>query len=93
MAARYAAVVAVELHSAPTRGPAGVSSSVASFRVSLGELSGWDWHGAALVVEHCDAWNADHAPAKGFLSLQDELAAIEGMPVGISINWARSVRE
>jgi hypothetical protein len=90
-------VDAVQIHSAPNRSAAG--SSVSAFMASLAAMLAWDWQGARLVVEHCDALVAGQAPAKGFLSLADEIAAIEatnarhGSEVGIVINWGRSVIE
>ena len=97
-------VLAVELHSAPSRAAAGVRSSAASLAASLAELAVLDWDGADLVIEHCDAFTPAHPAHKGFLSLDDELAAIElteadaaarsgGAALGMSVNWARSVLE
>ncbi|MBL8691819.1 MAG: DUF4862 family protein, partial [Rhodospirillaceae bacterium] len=59
----------------------------------------WDWLGARIVIEHCDAYRAGHPPIKGFLTLDDELKAIAvanksaKKPVGVAINWGRSVLE
>jgi hypothetical protein len=85
-----ASVVAVELHSAPTgRGHA------AAFADSLATVAGWDWAGAAVTVEHCDALRPDHPPQKGYLSLADELDVVTALPgiAGITVNWGRSVIE
>ncbi|WP_194397239.1 DUF4862 family protein [Microbacterium atlanticum] len=84
-------ISAVEVHSAPR----GVSASVNALTESLRLVAAWDWDGAELVIEHCDAWRDDHTPEKGFLDLHDEIAAIEasGTGVGISLNWGRSVIE
>jgi hypothetical protein len=91
-AARGARVVrAVELHSAPRRRES--PSSADAFRASLEEVAGWDWDGAELLVEHVDAERSTHAPSKGFLGLDEEIAATAGLPVGIVINWARSAIE
>ena len=99
-AAGRAAVAAVEIQSGPTT--TGAASSVGAFVESLAALAAWDWHGAVLVVEHCDAVlpGAAHAPAKGFLRFEDEVAAVQqanaaaGREVfGLAINWARSVLE
>ena len=93
------AVIAVEVHSAPSQGPAGGTGSAAAFAESLAELAAWDWQGARIVIEHCDAARAGHPQHKGFLSLTDELAAIAKankaarLPIGININWGRSVLE
>jgi hypothetical protein len=80
------AVIAVELHSAPAVGSAlagAASSSPSSLSRSLSELVTWDWHGAAIALEHCDCklLSADGttfvAPAaKGFLPFDDELAVV-----------------
>ncbi|GAA2175922.1 DUF4862 family protein [Agrococcus versicolor] len=89
-------VVAVELHTAPLATPG--ASSADALHASLSELAARDWAGATLVVEHCDAWSPDRAPAKGHMRLEDEIAVAAdlrraGLPVGVSINWGRSVIE
>jgi hypothetical protein len=92
------AVVAVEIQSAPGNA-AGPGGSPAALVESLVTLAGWDWSGAQLVVEHCDATRPGHEPAKGFLSLPDELSAIDiarrrtGLDIGCAINWGRSAIE
>jgi hypothetical protein len=101
-------VIAVEFHSAPTRGGVAEGSGE-RLKQSLLQLLQLDWGCAQLVLEHCDAYSSEvpFAPAsKGFLSLADELAATElsstqkawlvsarKKPVGVTINWARSVLE
>lgn len=91
------AVRAVEVHSAPTLGKSEVTSSIESFAESLTEMRGWDWQGAQLVVEHCDAYKVGQTPAKGFLALGAEMAAIvqsSGVtPAGVLVNWGRSAIE
>lgn len=92
------AVLAVEVHSAPRAGPSRRSSSTA-FTSSLAELATWDWHGARVVVEHCDAWVEAHPPIKGFLTLDEEIRAVQAAndtashSMGMVINWGRSVIE
>lgn len=92
------AVIAVEVQSAPTQGGDG-KGSASAFAEALAEIAGWDWQGARIVIEHCDAYRAGHPPIKGFLTLDDELKAIAKAdraaktPIGISINWGRSVLE
>ena len=92
-------VIAVEVHSAPRRGKEGTASSVGNLTQSLIELAGWDWQGAKLVLEHCDAWRDDWQPAKGFLEFSDEIEAVHqansaaSSSIGVTINWARSVLE
>lgn len=94
-----AAVVAVEVHSAPSQGAAGGKGSASAFAESLAEVAGWDWQGARIAIEHCDAFRPGHRPIKGFLTLDDELAAIAKAnhsaraPIGVCINWGRSVLE
>ena len=83
-------VSAVELHSAP-RGT-GTADALAA---GLAEVATWDWDGAQLLVEHCDAFISGQAPEKGFLRLEDEIAAIRSSeaPVKISMNWGRCAIE
>lgn len=93
------AVFAVEVQSAPSQGPAGGKGSASAFADSLAEVAAWDWQGARIVIEHCDAFRQGHPQHKGFLSLGDELSAVAKAnksaktPIGISINWGRSVLE
>jgi Domain of unknown function (DUF4862) len=92
------AVRAVEVHSAPALGQ-GVLSSVQGFRNSLAEAASWDWRGARLLVEHCDAFLPGQDPAKGFMTLEQEIMAIDCLPaalrarLGVLINWGRSAIE
>jgi sugar phosphate isomerase/epimerase len=85
-------VLAVEVHSAP--GPRGGSAS--SLARSLAALTDDD-EGPRLVVEHCDRLVDGQAPAKGFLSLDDELAAVRRVAapsrLGVGLNWGRSAIE
>jgi hypothetical protein len=93
------AVIAVEVQSAPSLGKPGAASSVDAFAESLAEVAGWDWQGARIVIEHCDALKPSHPAAKGFLPLADELKAIAKanksakQQIGVAINWGRSVLE
>lgn len=86
--------IAVELHSAP-RG----RGSARALADSLRHMAAWDWCGARLTIEHCDALREGQAPEKGFLPLDDEIHAIAsaraqtGADFGVTINWARSVIE
>jgi hypothetical protein len=90
-AAGAAVVGVVELHSAPR---ADRGSPLALAR-SLEQLARWDWDGAELVVEHCDALVPGREPEKGFLTLDDEIAAIRlsQADVGVALNWGRSAIE
>lgn len=85
-----ASVDLVALHTAPRGG-----GDVDALRRSLDEIAGWDWSGAALVIEHCDAWVPGQAPEKGFLALDAEIDALtrSGVPVGLWMNWGRSAIE
>lgn len=91
------AVKAIMLHSAPARHK--VEGNAACFKASMQELLSWDWQGAQLLVEHCDAYLPPQVPSKGFLSLSDELAVLSQLKqlgatsLGVVINWGRSVFE
>jgi hypothetical protein len=94
------AVVAIEIQSAPTRRTLMGQSSSAAFTRSLTELALWDWDGARLVVEHCDAFLPGVRPQKGYLSLGEEIEAVlcsnarsEVARIGMCVNWGRSVVE
>lgn len=90
-------VLAVELHAAPPHIDRASSSD--QLQRSLEEISTWDWGGARLVIEHCDAAVPGQRPAKGYLALEDEIQAVTaandntGAGIGIGINWGRSVIE
>jgi len=79
----------VLLHSAPGRG----RSTPEALARSLDEIAAWDWAGASLAVEHCDALVPSHAPDKGFLGLDQELALAAARGIGVSLNWGRSAIE
>ena len=85
-----ATVSLVGLHTAPQR-----AASADALVRSLDEISSWDWAGAELVVEHCDAAIPGQDFEKGFLSLDDELDAIDrsDAQVGLWLNWGRSAIE
>jgi len=93
------AVTAIMLHSAPAQHKA--TGSAKAFKASLETLLSWNWHGARLLLEHCDALIPEQKPSKGFLSLQDELAVLAevnqqlapSQPLSMVINWGRSVLE
>ena len=88
-----AAVSAIEVHSAPASQDAGSARS--GLARSLETITEWDWDGAQILLEHVDAKVTGHEPAKGFLSLEEELDVISenSLPVGILINWGRSAIE
>lgn len=91
-ATRPGGVAAVEIQSAPSRlGTAGALTD------SLAEVARWDWHGAVLTVEHCDAADGVAEPQKGYLTIAEEIQAVRaaaaGGALGITVNWARSAIE
>lgn len=90
-------VAAVAVHSAPRLGGSGARSTLEGFASSLSELRSWDWSGAGLLVEHCDAAVPAHAPDKGFLRVEDECAALSlskgPNPARMLVNWGRSAIE
>lgn len=92
---RPGAVVAVEIHSAPS-----LRADATAFTDSLAEIATWDWCGSVVTVEHCDAADGVGRPQKGYLPIADEINAVriirEDAPrtdVGVTINWARSAIE
>ncbi|QRV02158.1 DUF4862 family protein [Arcanobacterium phocisimile] len=78
----------IALHSAPTA----IADPVV-FNNSLDVVTQWDWDGAKLVIEHQDKFIEGQVPQKGFLSLEDEIAAARAHGIGIVINWGRSAIE
>ncbi|MDU0355618.1 DUF4862 family protein [Paraglaciecola aquimarina] len=91
------AVQAVEIQTAPNRSHA--SGSSAALKKSLDIMLQWDWQGAQLVIEHCDTLVEGQKPAKGFLSIKDEIAVVKAVNaeraanIGMVVNWGRSVIE
>lgn len=90
-------VKAIEIQTAPNQIDA--PSSAAALRESLKTMLSWDWHGANIVIEHCDTLIVGQIPAKGFLSLEHEITVIKQLNqeyasnMGILINWGRSAIE
>ncbi|MBO1752468.1 DUF4862 family protein [Actinotalea sp. BY-33] len=86
-------VTGIQVHSAPGPG----RGSLDSLRRSLTTLAGWDLAGARLLLEHCDARVEGQDAAKGFLTLDEEIATLEALGpdarIGLSINWGRSAIE
>ena len=93
------AVLAVHITSSPSNTMNNVTGSVDRFLESLLEIASWDWCGAKIVMEHCDAYSERFKPQKGFLPLDDEIDSVSranektNTNMGITINWARSVIE
>ena len=92
------AVKAIQIQSAPSQGRA--NSSVDALMLSLATLKSWNWHGATLMLEHCDCYIEGQSGSKGFLSLSQEIEAIKTVnrqhavnPIAMTINWGRSVLE
>lgn len=99
-ARREQAIVAVEIHSVPTMAPRDARAGAERFTESLVEAAAWDWCGAALVVEHCDARTPGLPWRKGLLPLALEIQAVRAarraVPaarLGLSLNWGRSAIE
>ncbi|MFC1524453.1 DUF4862 family protein [Thermodesulfobacteriota bacterium] len=88
-------VIAVQVHSTPSG-----AASKEAFAESLNMICSWDWEGAKIVVEHCDAFKPDGSHAKGYLPLPDEIWAIQEVreanpksPPSMMLNWGRSTIE
>lgn len=92
------AVRFIKIHTAPKISDE-VSSSTYALQASLKNMQSWDWHGAKLIIEHCDAFIPKQAAEKGFMNLADEIATVTAVnnelhcDIGISINWGRSAIE
>lgn len=92
------AVTYIKIHTAP-KISSKVSSSTQALKMSLKTMQSWDWYGAKLIIEHCDAFIPGQVAEKGFLSLEDEIATVTEINnelscnIGISINWGRSAIE
>lgn len=93
-------VTAIEIQTAPNRSH--TPSSVNALKASLTTMQSWDWEGTRIMIEHCDAYlqdNNDQTPQKGFLTLGEELEAIQSVnqtlnaDMGVVINWGRSAIE
>lgn len=85
----------VELHSAPSGAP-GTAHDAEAFGESLTELADWDWGGATLLVEHCDAFVSPERGEKRMLTIEAEIEVVTTLnrpDVRMSINWGRSALE
>lgn len=93
------AILGVHITTAPSNSRNNIAGNAENFLYSLLEIASWDWCGARVVVEHCDAYTEGFIPQKGFLSLKHEIETIieankkTGLNAGITLNWARSVIE
>jgi hypothetical protein len=87
-------VKAIHFHSLPKNEAAGFRGHQEAFKKSLIEIKTLDWQGAALNLEHCDAYIPGQPAEKGFLSLEDEIEALDEIGgFGLVLNWARSAIE
>ncbi|HEY7774517.1 MAG TPA: DUF4862 family protein [Marinagarivorans sp.] len=90
-------VKAIQIQTAPNQSKAPASTE--ALKQSLQDIVQWDWQGAQIVIEHCDTLIEGQVPAKGFLSLTQEIEALREInkrykrSLGITINWGRSVIE
>ncbi|WP_159624897.1 DUF4862 family protein [Actinomyces sp. zg296] len=88
-------VAAVEIHSAPSGEP-GVAHSAEAFGESLSRIVDYDWGGALLLVEHCDAFVAPDLGEKRLLGIDEELEVLRVLNhprARMSLNWGRSALE
>lgn len=88
-------VAGVEIHSAPS-GAHGQAHSPQAFGESLAQVADYDWGGALLLVEHCDAFVAPDRGEKRLMSLEDELAVLTELnrpELRMTLNWGRSALE
>ena len=86
----------IQLCSSPSFPNKDAKSSEDSLKSSIEEILSWDWDGANLVLEHCDAPNSDGNYQKGFMSITKELNIVEYFKdsnLGMVLNWGRSVLE
>lgn len=92
-------IAAVALHAFPSLPEADAVAGGHALQRSLEEILAWDWGGAAIVVEHCDARLGAGPWQKGLLPLDVEITAVAAVaagartPVGIALNWGRSAIE
>ena len=90
-------IFSVQLATAPSIPVNGVSSSMDAFLSSMDELLSWDWAGAKIVIEHCDAAIGEQPFVKGFLTIEEEIEVLQQLSnqqnVGMLINWGRSAIE
>ncbi|MFF3571980.1 DUF4862 family protein [Nocardia jiangxiensis] len=90
------AVSAVEIHAAPGFSSRDIVADAEAFRRSLGDVAEIDFGTTSVLVEHCDAYVPGQTPAKGFLTLDEELDAVRAVAaphIGSSLNWGRSLIE
>ncbi|MBN2689719.1 MAG: DUF4862 family protein [Gammaproteobacteria bacterium] len=87
-------VKAVHFHSLPRNVVNEMRGSKQALKQSLREIKDFNWDGAELNLEHCDAYIPNQIADKGFLLLEDEIEVISTVGgYGIVLNWARSAIE
>lgn len=92
-------ITAIVVASAPRADRPTIPQRARHLAEFLERISEWSWGATRVVLEHCDAFSEDHTMAKGFLPLEEEIAAMIGSnrdslrPTGLSINWGRSAIE
>ncbi len=90
-------VTAIQIQTAPNQ--ANTAASTDALIKSLTEMQSWDWQGTRIVIEHCDTLIEGQVPAKGFLTLEQEITALNTINaslktnMGLTVNWGRSVIE
>ncbi|MBP2302686.1 DUF4862 family protein [Azospirillum picis] len=96
--ARGQRIAAVELQAFPTLPQADAGQGGRALERSLCEILSWDWGGATVVLEHCDARRTGRWQ-KGLLPLDIEIEAVAAAaatsptPTGMVVNWGRSAIE
>ena len=87
-------VKAIHFHSLPRNDDVNRLGNKAALKQSLYDIQKFNWHGAELNLEHCDAYIPNQLADKGFLLLKDELEVLSEVGgYGIVLNWARSAIE
>jgi hypothetical protein len=94
---------ALEVHSGPRRLSSatteGPQPSAQALERSLSFLRAELPRNVLLTLEHCDAYREGQPPEKGFLTIEEELHALDAVAaqasgdVGVVINWGRSAIE
>ena len=90
-------VTAIQIQTAPNQ--QNTAASTDALIKSLTEMQSWDWQGTRIVIEHCDTLIEGQIPAKGFLTLDQEISVLSQLNkalntnMGLTINWGRSVIE
>jgi hypothetical protein len=89
-------VFALEIHCAPGFDKRVRMPDAAALARSLDVAGKLPWDGCRRVLEHCDAFVPGQKPAKGFLTLGEEIKVLRelaGAPITLGLNWGRSMIE